>query len=129
MATTAICRRFATAACTPHAHAHARRCAAGLRCWQERVLGQKFQVDIELGTDLAAAGRSDRLADTVNYVSVFELARAHLEGRPKALIEAVAHSLIADILEQHADVHSARVRICKPQVCIPGILEHVAVEL
>ena len=93
------------------------------------MLGQKFTVDVELGTDLTVAGRSDRLADTVNYVSVFELTRSHLEGTPKALIETVAHSIVFEILEQHEAVQTARVRICKPQVCIPGVLEHVAVEI
>ena len=104
-------------------------CSELCRLRQEQVLGQKFTVDIELSTDLTAAGRSDQLADTVNYVSVFELARTHMEGTPKALIETVAHSLVFDILEQHDDVQAARVRICKPQVCIPGVLDHVAVEL
>ncbi|KAL1515261.1 hypothetical protein AB1Y20_001894 [Prymnesium parvum] len=96
---------------------------------EERAIGQKFRVDVELHTDLRAAGRSDDLKDTVNYVSVFELIRSHMEGSPKALLEAVAHDLILDILQEHKSVETARVRICKPQVSIPGILEHVAVDI
>ena len=46
----------------------------GLRLWahvgvleQERRLGQWFELDLELAVDLAAAGRSDGLADTLDY--------------------------------------------------------------
>ncbi len=34
---------------------------------QENVLGQKFVVDATLWADLAAAGRSDNLQDTIDY--------------------------------------------------------------
>jgi len=46
----------------------------GLRLWahvgvleHERELGQWFEVDLTLGVDLAAAARSDALADTLDY--------------------------------------------------------------
>lgn len=46
----------------------------GLRLWahvgvfeHERELGQWFEVDLALGMDLAAAARSDALADTLDY--------------------------------------------------------------
>lgn len=39
---------------------------------EEQVLGQKFVVDASLSADLAAAGRSDDLADTVSYAAVYE---------------------------------------------------------
>lgn len=37
---------------------------------QERQLGQVFVADVELQCDLAAAGRSDDVADTVDYTVV-----------------------------------------------------------
>ncbi|MEO1001553.1 MAG: dihydroneopterin aldolase [Cyanobacteria bacterium J06638_7] len=46
----------------------------GLRLWAhvgvldfERDQGQWFELDLELGVDPRAAGRSDRLADTLDY--------------------------------------------------------------
>lgn len=46
----------------------------GLRLWahvgvleQERQQGQWFELDLELGVDLRVAGRSDALADTLDY--------------------------------------------------------------
>ena len=96
---------------------------------EERTLGQKFTVDIELRTDLTQAGRSDQLGDSVNYVEVWELARSHVEGTPRDLIETVAYSIVQDVLQQHAAIEEACVRVCKPHVAIPGVLEAVAVEI
>lgn len=39
---------------------------------EERRLGQKFVVDIEASADLARAGQTDDLADTVNYAAVYQ---------------------------------------------------------
>ena len=96
---------------------------------EERVLGQRFEVDIALSTDLRAAGASDELGDTVNYVAVFETARAHMTGPPCALIESLAGRIADDILRDHAAVAEARVCVRKPHVPIPNVLEHVAVEV
>ena len=42
--------------------------------WEERTLGQKFVVDVDAWTDLAAAGESDSIADTVSYTDIYGLA-------------------------------------------------------
>jgi dihydroneopterin aldolase len=43
-------------------------------CLQENVLGQKFVVDATLWADLAAAGRSDSLQDTIDYSKAYRWA-------------------------------------------------------
>ena len=37
----------------------------------EREVGQKIQIDLDLHSDLSAACRSDSLADTINYESIY----------------------------------------------------------
>src|SRR5439155_22408255 len=41
----------------------------------ERELGARFRVDVVIEADLAAAGRSDRLEDTVDYVRAYSVVR------------------------------------------------------
>lgn len=96
---------------------------------EERVLGQRFEVDVTLATDLSRAAHSDALADTVDYVRVFETARAHMTGEPCALIESVASNIATDVLREHPSVAEARVCVRKPHVPIPSALDHVAVEV
>ena len=40
---------------------------------EERKLGQKFLVDLELNLDLSIAGKSDELSDTVDYPQILAL--------------------------------------------------------
>ena len=40
----------------------------------ERQLGQKYEIDLELMTDLSAAGKTDDLTHTINYAQVVQLA-------------------------------------------------------
>jgi|SRR5581483_2464688 len=86
----------------------------------ERQLGQRFVVDVEMHLDLASAGQTDDLKQTVNYASVFDLVREIVTGPPRMLIEAVAESVAARILAEHALVQRVEVRIRKPAVPIPG---------
>jgi dihydroneopterin aldolase len=78
----------------------------------ERELGQRFTVDVELETDLSAAGASDQLADTINYPDAYRIARHVVEGEPRDLLESVAEEIAARLLELER-VQSATVRVWK----------------
>jgi dihydroneopterin aldolase len=64
----------------------------------ERELGARFTVDVDLETDLAAAGASDRLEDTVDYRLAHRLVGEVVGGEPCHLIEAVAERIAARLL-------------------------------
>lgn len=83
---------------------------------EERTLGQRFVVDMELRCDLHAAGASDDLSKTVDYRQVYEQARAIVEGEPLHLIEAVAERIAAAVLRSQPLVESVRVKVAKPHV-------------
>jgi 7,8-dihydroneopterin aldolase/epimerase/oxygenase len=40
---------------------------------EEQTLGQKFVVDVDAWMDLAAAGESDSIADTISYTDIYGL--------------------------------------------------------
>jgi dihydroneopterin aldolase len=96
---------------------------------EERALGQRFVVDLEVGADLRAAGRGDDLAQTINYSELYRATREVLEGEPLLLLEAVAERVARRALA-HERALWARVRVRKPGVAIEGsILAASAVEV
>jgi dihydroneopterin aldolase len=95
---------------------------------EERERGQEFVVDVEVEADLAAAGRSDALGDTVDYREVYEAARAVTTGLPRQLLEAVAEEIASRVLAL-AGVGAVVVRVRKPRPPLPGPLEYSAVEV
>jgi dihydroneopterin aldolase len=87
---------------------------------EERTLGQRFVVDVEVETDLRRAGETDDLDATVNYSEMFAAAREIVTGPPCQLIEAVAERIAARVLREQPLVHAVVVRVRKPEVPIPG---------
>ncbi|MDQ3815711.1 MAG: dihydroneopterin aldolase [Armatimonadota bacterium] len=94
----------------------------------EQELGQKFIVDVELECDLRAAGESDDLNDTLDYVPIFNAAREVIEGEPAQLLESLAQR-IADFALLDEKVRSVWVRIRKPQIALPVTLDYLGVEI
>lgn len=95
---------------------------------EERSLGQRFIVDLELELDLRPAGESDNLELTINYAKVFELVESVVSGSPHRLIESVAEAIASAVLE-HFPVAVSTVRVKKPQAPVPGHFTWMAVEI
>lgn len=79
----------------------------GLRCWarvgvgeEERRRRQEVRIDLDLGKDLRKAGRSDRVAETVDYAEVARQVRRLVEAHPFHLAEAMAEGIADQVLQQ-----------------------------
>ncbi len=94
----------------------------------EREVGQHFVVDVELRLDLARAGASDHLDDTVNYVAVHDLVREIGRGAPVTLLEALAERIARALLERFG-LKEVTVRVRKPAPPIDGVMDWVGVEV
>lgn len=84
----------------------------------ERARGQIFLYDVRLEVEDAA--RSDRLADTVDYVAVAELVKDVSDARQYHLLEALS-SAVADAIVERLSVERVRVRVRKPAARPAGL--------
>lgn len=94
----------------------------------ERRDGQEFVVDAVLTLDLRAAGRSDDLADTVDYGALAQRLAAVVAGEPVDLIETLAERL-ATVCLLDRRVTQVVVTVHKPQAPLPVPCGDVAVTL
>jgi 7,8-dihydroneopterin aldolase/epimerase/oxygenase len=84
----------------------------------EQVQAQPIEVDLDVAIDLAAAGRSDDLADTVDYGALC----ARLEdvaSRPRALLEAMAEQMAQAVLDADPRVAAVEVAVRKLRPPVP----------
>ena len=95
----------------------------------EREIPQPFEVDVELGISLRAAGESDALDDTVNYAKVYHTVSSIMDGAPKQLIEALAEGIADDLLRDFVSLRWVRVTVHKPAAPIDGIFSDVGVTI
>ncbi|MCY4111495.1 MAG: dihydroneopterin aldolase [Chloroflexi bacterium] len=97
---------------------------------EERTLGQRFVVDMDVHADLRAAGQSDSVSDTVNYSELYAVAQDVMQGQPRNLLESLGETIAARVLAEFPRVTRVRVRIAKPSVAIAdSILAEAAVTI
>lgn len=97
---------------------------------EERTLGQRFVVDVDLEADLRQAAQTDALDATVNYSDVYTLVAEIVEGEPVNLLETLGERITQAVFEHLPQVHRASVRIAKPGVAIAGsVLREAAVTI
>ena len=86
----------------------------------ERRGTRRFRVTLTLERDLSAAAASDRLADTIDYWKVSEIAVRLGTSSTYKLIEALAAAMAAAIAELYPDV-SITVELDKLAPPCPGV--------
>jgi dihydroneopterin aldolase len=92
----------------------------------ERADGQEFVLDITVWLDLATAGRTDDLADTLDYGALAHRAAAIVGGPPRKLIETVAADVADDVMTDER-AQAVEVTIHKPAAPIDLTFADVAV--
>lgn len=95
---------------------------------EEQVLGQWFEVDLTLWLDLAAAGHSDNITDTLDYRRAIEIVKQLVKTSKFALIEKLA-TAIADAILEFEQVQQVQVRLSKPAAPIPDFGGKITIEL
>lgn len=95
---------------------------------EERRMGKKFYIDVELALDLGPAGRADDLTKTVDYAEVYGLIREIEAGKQYSLLEGLAEDIAKRLLERFP-AQQVVVRARKAEVPVGGVMDHVEVEI
>jgi 7,8-dihydroneopterin aldolase/epimerase/oxygenase len=85
----------------------------------ERLAPREVLVDLEMEADLEAAATSDDLAHSIDYAAAADLVRAHGRASRFRLLEALAGSIAALVLDRFPAVKSVSVRVEKAWA-VPG---------
>lgn len=93
----------------------------------ERRVGGKFEVDIDVETDVEQAAYSDNLEDTVDYVVLMQIAEKQMKLR-RDLIETVAQDIANDIKIRYAIAKKVEVTIKKHCAPVKYEIDYVSVK-
>lgn len=96
---------------------------------EEREIGQRFEVDLELKIDMSSAAKSDKLRDTVDLSAVFETIEHVILKEKFQLLETMAERVAQQILHNYKKVEEVLVRVRKPHAPIRGIQDGIEVEI
>ncbi len=102
-------------------------CIVGMRP-DERHTEQRVRIDLLLGLDLSAAGRSGRIGQTCDYDQVTDQVIRLLRFRQYRLIEMATEELAAMLMGVHHLLEKVDIRLEKP-AALEGRARSVSVEV
>lgn len=107
----------------------------GIRCYgytgylqEEQILGQWFEVDLRIGIDLAPAGQSDLIEDTLDYRSIISAVKEIISTAKYALVEKLAETIVTNVLAYDM-VKQVELKLHKPGAPIPDFGGKITIEL
>ncbi|HWE56791.1 MAG TPA: dihydroneopterin aldolase [Acidimicrobiales bacterium] len=86
---------------------------------EEHQRAQPFEVDLDLAIDLTTAGRTDALADTVDYGAIAQLVVDQIGGEHAELLEHLADRIARATLDAGPAVTSVQVTLRKLRPPVP----------
>ncbi len=96
---------------------------------EERDRAQPFEVDVEVEADLAAAGATDVLADTIDYGALAASVDRVVAGEHHRLLERLAARVADEVLAVDAGITSVTVTVRKLRPPVPFDLASAGVTI
>ncbi|HEX2046422.1 MAG TPA: dihydroneopterin aldolase [Acidimicrobiales bacterium] len=96
---------------------------------EEQDRAQPFEVDLDLAADLATAGATDDLRDTLDYGAVVAAVHHIVTTERHRLLERLATRIIDDVLALDDRVASVAVTVRKLRPPVPADLASAGVTL
>lgn len=96
---------------------------------EEKNMGQRFLISVELSLDLREAGLNDDLSKTVNYANLCYDIEKEFTRIKYDLIEAAGEALAKYILLNYKIVSSVKILLKKPWAPIGKPIDYAAIEI
>ncbi len=93
---------------------------------EEGKVGRTFIVDVVIEADIKKAASEDKLSDTINYVTVYEIVKEEMAIRSK-LIEHVGKRIYDHLRSKFMLAKEIEVKVTKLDPPINGIVESASV--
>jgi len=93
---------------------------------EERIVGNKFLVNLTIETDMAIPQESDNLKDAVNYQRIYLIVKQQMEMK-SYLLEHIAGRIIDSIYAEMKGIEKITVKVSKMNPPMGGKIGSVSV--
>lgn len=95
---------------------------------EEQKIGNRYQIDIKITTDLTEPAETDKLKDTVNYGDIYQIISDVMKIKAK-LLEYIAQTIISSVRERYPTIEKVEVAVSKFNPPIGGVCTRAKVTL
>jgi len=93
---------------------------------EERIVGNRFLVDLTFETDMKIPAESDNLKDAVNYQRAYEIVKQQMEKKSH-LLEHIAGRILDAIYAEMEGIQKVTVKVSKMNPPMGGKIGSVSV--
>ncbi len=93
---------------------------------EERIVGNKFLVDLNIETDMKIPAESDNLKDAVNYQRIYDIVKSQM-GMKSHLLEHIAGRILNAIYAEMDGIEKVTIKISKMNPPMGGKIGSVSV--
>lgn len=95
---------------------------------EERLIGNKFLVNLRISADLEKSAASDSIEDTLNYQLAYEIVKKEMNVKSH-LLEHIAGRILDNLYDKFPEINEATVKVSKMNPPMGGQMEKVSVTL
>lgn len=95
---------------------------------EEQKIGNKYNIDVFIDTDLSKPASSDSLRDTIDYSNIYQMVKLVMSKKHR-LLEHVGHEIIDEIKGKFTSVKKITVEVSKFNPPIGGVCHRAMVKL
>ncbi len=94
---------------------------------EEKLAGNKFELNIILWTDTSVAERTDNIKDALNYQAVYATIKQDIENTNSNLLENLARRILDSLFENYPAIEKAELELNKMHPPMGGQIYSVGV--
>ena len=95
---------------------------------EERVVGNRFLLDLSIEADCDKAAKSDRIHDALNYQIAYKIIREQMQEKSH-LLENIAKRILDALYENMKDIKKATIKVRKMNPPMGGQIKSVSVTM
>jgi dihydroneopterin aldolase len=95
---------------------------------EERIVGNRFLLDLRIETDCGAAAKSDSINDAVNYQTAYKIIKEQMKKKSH-LLEHIAQRILDALFENIQDIQKASIKVRKMNPPMGGQIKSVSVTM
>ena len=95
---------------------------------EERIVGNRFLVDLSMRTDCEKASKSDHLNDALDYQKAYEVVKEEMKER-SYLLEHIAGRILDALFIHFPELDNAEIKVSKLNPPMGGKIKAVSVTL
>ena len=95
---------------------------------EERIVGNKFLVNLTIKTNMDAPSKTDRLEDALDYQKVYRIVNDEMRKKSH-LLEHIAGRILDSLYNHFDSIENATIKISKLNPPMGGMMDNVSVSL